>query len=68
MRLDLRSFFDDRRCPDPDPVALLTQLRSATRQQRRAMAKLRIYFGASAGVGKTYAMLSAAQREKKDGQ
>ncbi len=30
---------------------------------RAARGKLRIYFGASAGVGKTYAMLSAAQRE-----
>ena len=27
-----------------------------------------IYFGASAGVGKTYAMLSAAQREYKAGR
>jgi two-component system sensor histidine kinase KdpD len=29
---------------------------------------LRIYFGASAGVGKTYAMLSAAQRAQRAGQ
>ena len=33
-----------------------------------ARGKLRIYFGASAGVGKTYAMLSAAQRAKQAGQ
>lgn len=50
----------------PDPDALLAQM------QKDALAltqgKLRIYFGASAGVGKTYAMLSAAQRAKQVGQ
>ena len=30
--------------------------------------KLRIYFGANAGVGKTWAMLSAAQRERRAGR
>ncbi|MGJ3702097.1 DUF4118 domain-containing protein [Variovorax sp. AFSI2.2] len=50
----------------PDPDALLAQLRSdAARAQR---GKLRIYFGASAGVGKTWAMLSAAQREHAAGR
>jgi two-component system sensor histidine kinase KdpD len=50
----------------PDPDALLAQLRSdAARAQR---GKLRIYFGASAGVGKTWAMLSAAQREQAAGR
>ena len=38
-------------------------------QERRAeRGKLRIYFGASAGVGKTYAMLSAARRMQEEGQ
>jgi two-component system, OmpR family, sensor histidine kinase KdpD len=50
----------------PDPDALLAQM------QKDAIAvvhgKLRIYFGASAGVGKTYAMLSAAQRAQQAGQ
>ena len=50
----------------PDPDKLLAQLRG--RQERAARGKLRIYFGANAGVGKTFAMLSAAQREKKLGK
>ena len=49
----------------PDPDQLLEQLRSHDERVRRG--KLRIYFGASAGVGKTYAMLSAAQRSVKAG-
>ena len=47
---------DDAR---PDPDALLAQLRAE--EQRSQRGKLRIYFGANAGVGKTWAMLSAAQ-------
>ena len=50
----------------PDPDALLEQLRRDDDRARRG--KLRIYFGANAGVGKTYAMLSAAQRELKAGR
>jgi len=53
---------DDR----PDPDALLAQLRSDEARAQRG--KLRIYFGASAGVGKTWAMLSAAQRERAAGR
>lgn len=45
----------------PDPDALIAQLRAQEEQTTRG--KLRIYFGANAGVGKTWAMLSAAQRE-----
>jgi hypothetical protein len=50
----------------PDPDQLLEQLRKDEDRARRG--KLRIYFGANAGVGKTYAMLSAAQRELKAGR
>ena len=50
----------------PDPDALLAQLREDELAVMRG--KLRIYFGASAGVGKTYAMLSAAQRAQQTGQ
>lgn len=50
----------------PDPDALLAQLRSDAARAHRG--KLRIYFGASAGVGKTWAMLSAAQREHAAGR
>jgi len=47
---------NDARRPDPD--TLLAQVRDEER--RAARGRLRIYFGASAGVGKTYAMLKAA--------
>ena len=50
----------------PDPDQLLEQLRG--NEARARLGKLRIYFGANAGVGKTYAMLSAAQRERKTGR
>jgi two-component system sensor histidine kinase KdpD len=50
----------------PDPDALLAQLRND--EARALRGKLRIYFGASAGVGKTWAMLSAAQRERTSGR
>ncbi len=43
----------------PDPDALLAQLEREQEQSRRG--KLKIFFGASPGVGKTYAMLSAAR-------
>ena len=56
---------DTRRDARPDPDQLLEQLRS--HEERTRCGKLRIYFGASAGVGKTYAMLSAAQRASKAG-
>lgn len=53
---------DDR----PDPDALLAQVQAQERKAARG--KLRIYFGASAGVGKTYAMLSAARKLQAAGQ
>lgn len=49
----------------PDPDALLAQVQAQERRSTRG--KLRIYFGASAGVGKTYAMLSAARKLQADG-
>ncbi len=55
----MASFPDAR----PDPDQLLEQLRD--HENRARCGRLRIYFGASAGVGKTYAMLSAAQRERR---
>ncbi len=50
----------------PDPDQLLDELRQGEVSQARG--KLRIYLGASAGVGKTYAMLQAAQGERKAGR
>ncbi|MEP6826356.1 MAG: two-component system sensor histidine kinase KdbD, partial [Ramlibacter sp.] len=52
--------------PRPDPDQLLEQLRDG--EVRAGRGRLRIYFGANAGVGKTYAMLSAAQRELQAGR
>ena len=49
----------------PDPDALLAQIRSDA--QREGRGKLRIYFGSSAGVGKTYAMLVVARKLKAEG-
>ena len=46
----------------PDPDALLAQIRDD--EARAARGRLRIYFGSSAGVGKTYAMLQAARKLK----
>jgi two-component system sensor histidine kinase KdpD len=51
--------------PRPDPDALVARLRQEREQARRG--KLRIYFGSNAGVGKTYSMLAAAQRERHAG-
>ncbi len=50
----------------PDPDALLAQMQA--RAERAARGKLRIYFGASAGVGKTYAMLNAARKLVGEGK
>jgi two-component system sensor histidine kinase KdpD len=49
----------------PDPDVLLA--RAQREEQARGRGKLRIYFGASAGVGKTYAMLVAGRRLAADG-
>ena len=49
----------------PDPDALLAQIAHDEAQARRG--RLKIFFGATAGVGKTYAMLSAAQAARAQG-
>src|SRR5215470_2360048 len=49
----------------PDPDALLTRVQEEEAQQTRG--KLKIFFGATAGVGKTYAMLEAAQERWAEG-
>ncbi|QXL83827.1 DUF4118 domain-containing protein [Comamonas sp. NLF-1-9] len=43
----------------PDPDALLARVRQDEKQAGHG--RLKVFFGASAGVGKTYAMLSAAR-------
>ena len=49
----------------PDPDALLARVQQEEAQARRG--KLKIFFGASAGVGKTYAMLVAARAAREQG-
>ena len=49
----------------PDPDQLLARLKQEDAQAQRG--KLKIFFGASAGVGKTYAMLSAARNLQQHG-
>jgi two-component system sensor histidine kinase KdpD len=50
----------------PDPDQLLAQVKAQEADARRG--RLRIYFGASAGVGKTYAMLTAARALRGEGK
>jgi two-component system sensor histidine kinase KdpD len=50
----------------PDPDLLLAKVQR--REQQALRGKLRIYFGSSAGVGKTYAMLMAARKAVADGR
>lgn len=49
----------------PDPDQLLDRLNAEEAKARRG--KLKIFFGASAGVGKTYAMLGAARQQLLQG-
>ncbi len=49
----------------PDPDALLQQLQQEEARARRG--RLKIFFGASAGVGKTFAMLAAARTAREQG-
>src|ERR1700685_3921789 len=49
----------------PDPDLLLAQVRQTEARARRG--RLTIFFGANAGVGKTYAMLEAGQRRRAEG-
>src|SRR4051794_882746 len=49
--------------PDPDDLLRRVQVREA--KDRRG--KLKIFLGAAPGVGKTYAMLTAARQKVKEG-
>jgi two-component system, OmpR family, sensor histidine kinase KdpD len=49
----------------PDPEALLVRVKEEEVRAHRG--KLKVFFGASAGVGKTYAMLEAAREQRADG-
>jgi two-component system sensor histidine kinase KdpD len=49
----------------PDPDALLAQMKREEAKSTRG--KLKIFFGMSPGVGKTYAMLQAARQKQVEG-
>ncbi len=49
----------------PDPEALLARVREE--EARKSQGRLKLFFGAAAGVGKTYAMLEAARELKTSG-
>jgi two-component system sensor histidine kinase KdpD len=56
----------DRRDERPDPDALLAQI--SEDETRAARGHLKVFFGASPGVGKTYAMLAEARRLREEGR
>src|SRR5262245_3245311 len=49
----------------PDPDQLLERI--TAKEERESRARLKIFFGASAGVGKTYAMLLEAREKQHSG-
>ena len=49
----------------PDPDALLARVKAAEAREQRG--RLKVFFGATAGVGKTYAMLEAARKRQDEG-
>ncbi len=51
--------------PRRDPEALLAEIRE--QETREGQGKLKIFFGAAAGVGKTYAMLVEAHERRRAG-
>ncbi len=51
--------------PRPDPDELLARVQEE--ETRKAQGKLKIFFGAAPGVGKTYAMLEAARARRAEG-
>ncbi len=54
----------------PTPEQMLARIRSESTEVESASSegKLRLFFGYAAGVGKTYAMLQAAQAMKREGR
>ncbi len=52
--------------PRPDPEALLFRISQSDAHDKKG--RLKIFFGAAAGVGKTYSMLEAAHKIKAQGR
>ncbi len=57
---------DDGRDQRPDPDALLARIEEERVRAQRG--RLKVFFGASPGVGKTYSMLAEAQRLREQGR
>ncbi len=51
--------------PRPNPDELLERVAAEDRKQKRG--RLKVFFGSSPGVGKTFAMLEAARRQREAG-
>src|SRR6185295_2776399 len=49
----------------PDPDALLRRVQAETERERRG--QLKVFLGASPGVGKTFTMLEAARAQRAEG-
>jgi two-component system sensor histidine kinase KdpD len=54
----------DEKRPDPDALLAL----ASKEERRRSRGRLRIFFGAAPGVGKTYAMLTEAYTQQAEGR
>ena len=55
--------FEKHHRPDPDALLEVVQ----AEEERRRRGRLKIFLGYAAGVGKTYAMLEAAQQRQEEG-
>src|SRR5258706_9801000 len=51
--------------PRPNPDALLAEIQREEQSAKRG--QLKVFFGMCPGVGKTYAMLEAAQARRREG-
>lgn len=59
---------EDEKRPDPDEIlSRIAAEETEAREQESARGKLKIFFGACAGVGKTYSMLSAGKQAIAEG-
>src|SRR5476651_974814 len=58
---------NDESRPDPDELLSRISAEETESQTQSTRGKLKIFFGACAGVGKTYAMLQEAQRLRATG-